>query len=192
MFFAKCCLTYGSASTLKKNLKPPVVWTPKRNCRLTLAPGANGVPSVIVLVVALLLNPPPKGCAGGVSSVVPTTVMLQGVVAKPAAVHVAASLTLTVTLLELNNLRSATPPDTKAVLMSTTRMRNLVTGAPVLFWKRRLIDIVPAAAFGPMAVVSRTRFGVPEADFDESSRNVTTSRVNRGLPRFCGPGAPNR
>src|SRR5262245_31958358 len=87
---------YGSASTLKKNLNEPADCTPSRNCKLTLAPGASGEPSVIVAVVTLLLKPPPKGCAGGVSRVVPRTVTLQGVVAKPAAVHVAGSLTLTV------------------------------------------------------------------------------------------------
>jgi hypothetical protein len=50
--------SYGSASMLKKNLNEPEFWTPKRSCRLTLAPAANGVPSTIV---ALLLKPPPKG-----------------------------------------------------------------------------------------------------------------------------------
>src|SRR6185503_7413577 len=67
-----------------------------------------------------------------------------------------------------------------------------VTGKPVLFWKRRLIDNVPFAEFGPIAVVSRTRFGLPAAPLVESSRNATTFIVYRGLPRFCGPGAPNR
>ena len=63
---------------LKKNLNEPADCTPRRTCRLTLAPGANGVPSVIVPVVTLLLNPPPLVWAGGVSNVVPKTVMVQG------------------------------------------------------------------------------------------------------------------
>ena len=46
--------------------------------------------------VVLLLRPPPSGWLGGVSSVEPITVTLQGVEAKPAAVQVAESLTLTV------------------------------------------------------------------------------------------------
>ncbi len=39
---------YGSASTLMKNLNEPVCWTPNRNCKLMLCPGARGVGSVIV------------------------------------------------------------------------------------------------------------------------------------------------
>src|SRR4029079_3520069 len=131
---------YGRASTLKKNLNEPVVCTPSTSCRLMLAPGANGVTNVMTPVVALLLKPPPKGWAGGVSSVVPRMVTVQGDDGKPAAVHVAGSPTVSVVSPEVSNLRSATPPlAIKVVLISTTRIRSLVTGAPVLFWKRRLI-----------------------------------------------------
>ena len=67
---------YGKASILKKNLNEPVCCTPNRNCRLMLAPAASGVPRFIV---KLLLSPPPSACAGGVSNVVPETVMVHGV-----------------------------------------------------------------------------------------------------------------
>src|SRR5262245_25283507 len=53
--------SYGNASTLKKNLNDPVACTPSTSCRLTLAPGANGDPTVIVPVVTLLFIPPPIG-----------------------------------------------------------------------------------------------------------------------------------
>ena len=124
-------------------MNEPVDCTPNRNCRLMLFPGANGVPKVITPVVMLALFPPPKGWLGGVSSVVPRTVTVQGDEAKPAAVHVAGSLTLTVMSPEVIALRSAVLPDVGAVLISTIRKRNRVTSAPVLFWKRRLIDSVP-------------------------------------------------
>src|SRR6185369_17739678 len=171
----------------KKNLNEPLVCTPSRICRLTLAPGASGEPKVTVVVVALLLKPPPKGWAGGVSSCVPKMVIVHGDDGEPGdAAHVTGSLTVSVVLPEVSSLRSATPPlAIKVVLISTTRIRKRVTGAPVLFWKRRLIDIVPVATFGPIAVVSRTRFGLPAAPLVESSRNATTSIVYRGLPRPC-------
>ena len=43
LFPAPAFFLYGSASILKKNLNEPVCCTPNRNCRLMLAPGANGV-----------------------------------------------------------------------------------------------------------------------------------------------------
>jgi hypothetical protein len=109
---------------LKKNLNEPVDCTPSTNCRLMLAPGVSGEPRFITPVVMLLLFPPPRGWAGGVSSVVPFTTTLQGDDGKPDAVHVAGSLTLTVIGPEVNALRSATPPDTGVVLISTIRKRN--------------------------------------------------------------------
>jgi hypothetical protein len=47
--------TFGSASRLMKNLNEPVCCTPRRNWRLILAPGASGVPNVIVPADILLL-----------------------------------------------------------------------------------------------------------------------------------------
>ena len=39
---------YGSASTMIRKRKVPVVWIPSKNRTLMLAPFASGVPSVIV------------------------------------------------------------------------------------------------------------------------------------------------
>src|ERR671926_1640671 len=109
-----------------------------------LAPGARGVGNANVdPAVRLLLSAPPNGWLGGVSSVVPNTVTVQGwLLGVPVAAHVAESLIpLTVTFVEFNTLKSAIGFDTGRLLISTTRNRKCVTGAPVLFTNRRLIDI---------------------------------------------------
>src|SRR6185295_14068856 len=111
----------------------------------------------------------------------------------PAAVHVPLSvIPLTTTLVDVNALRSAMPPGTEIVLKSTMRKRRRVIGAPVLFTKRRLTDIVPFAPF-VTGVRSRTRFGGAGAPmFESSSRCRIVALRLSGLARFCGPGAPNR
>src|ERR1044072_1059947 len=125
-----------------------------------LCPGARGVGTVIVPAFKLLLSAPPIDCVGGCSSVVPNTVTEQGTVAGvPVAAHVAESLMpLTVIVVEVIALTSAMPPPDVRLLISTIRKRKRVTGAPVLFWKRLLIDIVAGAKSGT-GVTSRTRFG---------------------------------
>ena len=139
-----------SASMLTKNLNAPVCCTPSRNCRLMLPPAASGVTNVIVPANIVLCRPPPNAWAGGVSTVVPSTVIVQGVVATPfEARQVAESaIPLTVTAAELRALRSATAPGGKKALISIIRNRKRVTGAPVLFTNRCLIVSVPFAALG--------------------------------------------
>src|SRR5882672_2347623 len=101
--------------------KLPVCWMPSRNCRLMLAPFANGVPRVTVPALQLLLNAPPFGCEGGASTVVPSTVTEQGV-ACPAAVQVAASLIpATTTEDDVRCLKSAVPDGAGKVVMSMIR-----------------------------------------------------------------------
>src|ERR1051325_3823511 len=177
--------SYGNASILKKNLKLPGFCTPSRNCKLMLCPGASGVGSVIVPAFRLLLSAPPIDCVGGCSSVVPNTVTEHGAVAGvPVAAHVVASVTpLTVIASESSTLKSAMDGPGGSVLISTTRKRNRVTGAPVLFTKRRLIDNVPFVPF-VTGVKSRTRFGTAPAPMFESTNNAGTDRLSRGAARF--------
>src|ERR1044071_7196471 len=111
----------------------------------------------------------------------------------PAAVHVPLSVITTPgTSEDVKALRSAIPPGTETVLISTMRKRRRVTGAPVLFTKRRLTDSVPLAPF-VTGVKSRTRFGAGGAPMLLSSSNARIALLRlSGLARFCGPGAPTR
>jgi hypothetical protein len=106
--------------------------------------------------------------------VVATTFTEHGVVATPfAAKQVAASVIPLITaLVEVSVLISATPAGTAIELMSITRKRSRVTGAPVLLTNRRLIVSVP---FAPLVtgVRSRTRFGDKAAATFESRSNAT-------------------
>src|SRR6266850_4312753 len=80
----------GSASIETKKRKLPFCWTPIRNLTLMLAPGANGVPSVMLFADRLEFHPPPFGCPPPpTSSVVPRTVIAHGIGLMP---QVAASL----------------------------------------------------------------------------------------------------
>jgi hypothetical protein len=147
-----------------------------------LAPAASGVPSVMVIV---LFRAPPNGCAGGVSTVVPKTVTVQGGEPAPEAVQVLASATTAVVLIEVKALKSAIPPGTAIELKSTIRTLRRVTGAPVLFTKRRLTDSVPFAAFGGIGVKLRTRLGGAGEPIVESSRSAAIVLLRRiGLVRF--------
>src|SRR6185369_10554491 len=112
----------------------------------------------------------------------------------PAAVHVPLSvIPLTTTFVDVKALRSAIPPGTEIVLISTMRKRRRVTGAPVLFTKRRRTESVPFVAFGNCGDRSRTRFGGAGAPMLLSSSNVRIVLLRlSGLPRFSGPGAPSR
>src|SRR5205085_1244068 len=124
---------YGSASTMIRKRKVPVVWMPSRNCTLTLAPFASGVPSVTDPAESVELMPPPLGCAGGDSSVVPCTVTVHGAAPAEDAVQVVWSLTgETELLVDVSARRSATPPPGEGkVVNSTMRNRSRVTDAPV-------------------------------------------------------------
>src|SRR5215470_1587331 len=68
-------LENGNVSTTAQKLNAPSCCTPKSNCRSTLLPLATGVANVTVPAPMLLLKPPPFGCEGGCSSVVPLTVV---------------------------------------------------------------------------------------------------------------------
>jgi len=97
---------------LIKNLKFPVCCTPKRNLTFTEAPGASGVASVIVSIERLLLYPPPDGCDGGLSSVVPSIFTAHGVAAEPgSARQVAGSLMPFTTVADDVRLRRSAIPD---------------------------------------------------------------------------------
>ena len=149
--------------------------------------------NVIVPALKLVLSAPPIDCVGGCSTVVPNTVTEHGADAGvPVAAQVAESLTpLTVTDSESIALKSATAPDTGKALKSTMRKRNRVTGAPVRFTKRRLIDIVPCDPF-VTGVKSRRRFGGAVEPIVESTSTAGSERFSRGEARFCGPGAARR
>src|SRR6185295_8878665 len=143
---------------------------PNTNCTLADAPFASGVPKVIVPSPKVELTPPPFGCAGGVSSVVPLTVTVHGGGPALAAVHVAASFTPpTLTFTEVIGRRSATPPPGLGkVVTSTILNRNRVTLPPVLLTTRRLIIRWPNVALAPV-VKSRMRLGTAADDTALSS-----------------------
>jgi len=160
---------------------------------LILAPAASGVASVTVPADIVLLKLPPIACVGGSSRTVPKTVTLQGAVAGvPVVEHVPLSvMPFTVMFVDVNARISATLGTLGIELMSITRNRSRVTGAPVLLTKRRLNESVPCAPF-VTGVKSRTRFGDEGAPmFTSSIRPAMLDRVTGEL-MFCGPGAPSR
>src|SRR5215470_18244301 len=110
---------------------------PRRNRTSRLAPFASGVPSVTVPDDIDELKPPPFGCDGGCSSVVPLTLTL--LVPLP---HGGRS-TVTTTVVDVRGRRSAMPLGAGNVVKSTTRKRKRVTLPPVLFWTERRISSVP-------------------------------------------------
>src|SRR5829696_3001607 len=112
---------------LKKNLKLPVCWMPSRKRKSRVAPLASGVASVTVPDESDELKPPPLGCEGGCSSVVPCTVTL--LVPEP---HGGRS-TVTTTAVEVRGRKSAMPEGAGNVVRSVIRKRKRVTFAPVLF-----------------------------------------------------------
>src|SRR5882724_3156103 len=135
---------------------------PSRNCRLTLAPLASGVPTVTVPALKLLLKPPPFGWEGGCSRVVPCTVTVQGGVAgAPVEEHVTVSLIpATTTADDVLGLKSAIPDGAGNVVRSIIRKRNRVTLPPVLFVNLLRIESVPnVELLAGSLVKSRTRFG---------------------------------
>ncbi len=84
------------------------------------SPLATGVEVVTVPAARLEFRPPPFGCAGGVSSVVPWTFTMHGGVAGvPVAAQVPGSITpLIETFSELSARKSAVPTGTGKVVMS--------------------------------------------------------------------------
>src|SRR6185437_845392 len=146
---------------------------PSRNRTSTLAPFANGVARVIVPADIDELNPPPFGCDGGSSSVVPFTVTL--LVPLP---HGGRS-TVTTTAVEVRGRKSAMPLGAGKVVRSTTRHRRRVTFPPVLLVTVRRISSVPnVELFGGSEVKSRTRLG-GEAAATHTSRRFTAKDALR-------------
>src|SRR5690348_1051849 len=152
------------------------------------APLAIGVASVTVPADIDELKPPPFGCDGGCSSVVPLTVTL--LVPLP---HGGRS-TVTTTDVEVLGRKSAMPLGAGNVVRSITRKRKRVTLPPVLFTTVRRISNVPnVELFGGSDVKSRTRFGGDPAATQVSSRFTANDAFRSiGELRFSGPGAPRR
>ena len=113
-----------------------------------LAPFASGVASVTVPADIDELKPPPFGCDGGCSSVVPWTVTVE------------LSVRVTTTGPDVRGRKSASPNAEGKVDISATRNRSRVTAAPVLLVQVRLIESVPKVElFGGSEVKSRATFG---------------------------------
>src|SRR5689334_10821581 len=161
---------------------------PSRNLTSTLAPFASGVARVIVPADIDELNPPPFGCDGGCSNVVPFTVTL--LVPLP---HGGRS-TVTTTAVEVRGRKSAMPLGAGNVVRSTTRNRKRVTLPPVLLTiVRRTSNVPNVELFGGSDVKSRTRFGGDPAATQVSSRFTANDALRSiGELRFSGPGAPRR
>src|ERR1041384_6770063 len=161
---------------------------PRRKPTSRLAPFASGVASVTVPDDIDELKPPPFGCDGGCSSVVPWTVTL--LVPLP---HGGRS-TVTTSAVEVRGRKSAMPLGAGNVVRSTTRKRKRVTFPPVLLTTVLRISRVPKVElFGGSDVKSRTRFGGDAAATQTSSR-FTAKEAFRSIGelRFSGPGAPRR
>src|ERR1043166_1849147 len=152
------------------------------------APLAIGVASVTVPDDIDELKPPPFGCDGGCSSVVPWTVTL--LVPRPQG----GRSTVTTPAVDVRGRKSAMPLGAGKVVRSTTRHRRRVTFPPVLLVTVRRISKVPnVELFGGSEVKSRTRFG-GEAAATHGSRRLTAKEALRSIgdERFSGPGAPRR
>src|ERR1051326_7935711 len=127
---------------------------PSRKRRSSDAPFASGVASVTVPDDNDELKPPPFGCDGGCSSVVPLTVTL--LVPLPQG----GRSTVTTTGPDVSGRRSAIPGDAGKVVRSMIRKRKRVTLPPVLFTMVRRMSNVPSAEVeSEPEVKSRTRFG---------------------------------
>src|SRR5215471_19017757 len=161
---------------------------PSRNRTSSDAPLASGVPSVTVPDDIDELKPPPFGCDGGCSRVVPFTVML--LVPLP---HGGRS-TVTTTEVEVRGRKSAMPLGAGNVVRSTMRKRKRVTLPPVLLTiVLRTSNVPNVELFGGSDVKSRTRFGGEAAATQVSSRFTANDAFRSiGELRFCGPGAPRR
>src|SRR5574341_897794 len=142
---------------------------PSRKRTSSVAPFASGVPSVTVPLESEELNPPPFGCEGGCSRVVPCTVTL--LVPEP---HVGRS-TVTTTAVDVRGRRSAIPDGAGKVVRSITHQRKRVTLPPVLFViVLRMSNVPNVELFGGSDVKSRTRFG-GDAVPTQVSRGVTVN-----------------
>src|SRR5688572_26230674 len=153
-----------------------------------VAPFASGVASVTVPADIDELKPPPFGCDGGCSSVVPWTLTL--LVPLP---HGGRS-TVTTTAVEVRGRKSAMPLGAGKVVRSITRNRRRVTLPPVLFTTvRRMSNVPKVELLGGSDVKSRTRFGGEAAPTHMSSKFTANDALRCiGELKFSGPGAPSR
>src|ERR1044072_6634110 len=161
---------------------------PSRKRRSSDAPFASGVASVTVPDDNDELKPPPFGCDGGCSSVVPLTVTL--LVPLP---HGGRS-TVTTIALEICGRKSAMPLGVGNVVRSNTRKRIRVTFPPVLFTiVLRMSNVPKVELLGGSEVKSRTRFA-GDAGATQTSRRFAAKEALRSIGelRFSGPGAPRR
>src|SRR6185503_13761630 len=110
---------------------------PTRKRTSSVAPLAIGVASVTVPEESDELKPPPFGCEGGCSRVVPCTVTFE--VPEPQG----ARSTVTTTAVEVLGLRSDIPEGAGKVVRSITRQRTRVTLPPVLLVTVLRNSIVP-------------------------------------------------
>src|SRR5262245_28737440 len=130
------------------------------------APLANGVPNVTVPADMDELKPPPFGCDGGCSSVVPLTDTL--LVPLPQG----GRSTVTTTVVDVRGRRSAMPEGAGNVVTSTILKRRRVTFPPVLLTTERRMSRVPKVELlGGSEVKSRTRFGGDAAATQISSKS---------------------
>src|SRR5215475_9035318 len=121
---------------------------PILNCTSTLDPFASGAPGETLFTPMLLLKPPPFGCEGGCSRVLPWTSVLPPPDRE------------TLTAVEVLGRRSAVPAGAGNVLSVMTRKRSRERFPPVLLVNRRRIESVPnVALFGGSLVKSRATFG---------------------------------
>src|SRR5690349_4922759 len=161
---------------------------PRRKRTSSVAPLASGVARVTVPDDIDELKPPPFGCDGGCSSVVPLTVTL--LVPLPQG----GRSTVTTTAVEVLGRKSAMPLGAGNVVKSTIRNRKRVTFPPVLLTIVLRKSRVPnVELFGGSEVKSRTRFG-GEAGATQTSSMFTAKEAFRSIGelRFSGPGAPRR
>src|SRR6185503_20226279 len=146
---------------------------PSRNRTSTEAPLAMGVASVTVPADIDELKPPPFGCDGGCSRVVPLTVTL--LVPLPQG----GRSTVTTTAVEVRGRRSAMPLGAGNVVRSITRQRRRVTFPPVrLVTVLRMSNVPKVELFGGSDVKSRTRFG-GEAAATQTSSKLTAKEALR-------------
>src|SRR5215510_12878001 len=148
---------------------------PSRNLTSSDAPLASGVPSVTVPDDSDELKPPPFGCDGGCSSVVPATETL--LVPLPQG----GRSTVTTTVVEVRGRKSAMPLGAGKVVRSIMRQRRRVTFPPVLLTTVLRMSSVPKVElFGGSDVKSRTRFG-GEAAATQTSRRFTAKDALRWI-----------
>src|SRR5918996_4534300 len=148
---------------------------PSRKRTSMLAPFASGVASVTVPADIEELKPPPFGCDGGCSSVVPLTVTL--LVPLPQG----GRSTVTTTAVEVLGRRSAMPLGAGNVVRSTTRNRKRVTFPPVLLTiVLRMSSVPKVELFGGLDVKSRTRFG-GDAGATQTSKRFTANEAFRSI-----------